>query len=71
MLKKLGFYELKHMLINDPHFFQWFLEEVTVNVTEMFRDPAFYLGVREQVVPVLKTYPFVKIWHAAESAVQH
>jgi chemotaxis protein methyltransferase CheR len=36
-LKKLEFYDLKHLLINDSEFFQHFLEEVTVNVTEMFR----------------------------------
>ena len=30
----------------------------------MFRDPGFYMSLRENVVPVLKTYPFVKIWHA-------
>ena len=42
MMKKLAFYDLKHMLVNDPGFFQDFLEEITVNVTEMFRDPSFY-----------------------------
>ena len=30
----------------------------------MFRDPQFYKAIREKVIPVLKTYPFIKIWHA-------
>ncbi|QXV64176.1 protein-glutamate O-methyltransferase CheR [Mucilaginibacter achroorhodeus] len=68
MLKKLAFYDLKHLLINDPPFFQEFLEEITVNVTEMFRDPAFYKALRSQVVPYLSTYQHVKIWCAGCSS---
>ncbi|RYD88559.1 MAG: protein-glutamate O-methyltransferase CheR, partial [Sphingobacteriales bacterium] len=52
-LKKLEFYDLKHRLINDSAFFQHFLEEITVNVTEMFRDPSFYKALCTQVVPYL------------------
>ncbi len=63
-LKKLGFYDLKHILVNDSHFFQEFLEEITVNVTEMFRDPSFYKAVNSQVVPYLSTYQHSKIWVA-------
>ncbi len=48
----------------DEHYFNRFIEEVTVNVTEMFRDPRFYLQLREAVLPVLSGYPFIKIWHA-------
>jgi chemotaxis protein methyltransferase CheR len=68
MLKKLGFYELKHMLINDPHFFQWFLEEVTVNVTEMFRDPSFYRSLNTQVMPYLSSFQHIRIWSAGCSS---
>lgn len=68
MLKKLAFYDLKHLLINDPPFFQEFLEEITVNVTEMFRDPVFYKALRSQVVPYLSTYQHVKIWCAGCSS---
>src|ERR1700761_5546146 len=64
MIKKLGFYDLKHVLVNDAAFFQYFLEEVTVNVTEMFRDPVFYKALSNQVVPYLSTYPHIKIWCA-------
>jgi chemotaxis protein methyltransferase CheR len=51
-------------LLRDRSLFEDLLRGITVNVTEMFRDPAFFKAVREQVVPFLKTYPFVKIWHA-------
>ena len=68
MLKKLEFYDLKHVLVNDPSFFQEFLEEITVNVTEMFRDPAFYKALNTQVIPYLSTYQHVKIWCAGCSS---
>jgi chemotaxis protein methyltransferase CheR len=58
------FSELLDRLLHDEKCFDDFLKSMSVTVTEMFRDPAFYLGVRRQVIPVLKTYPFVKIWHA-------
>jgi chemotaxis protein methyltransferase CheR len=68
MLKKLGFYDLKHLLVNEPNFFQEFLEEITVNVTEMFRDPAFYKALNSQVLPYLSTYQHVKVWCAGCSS---
>src|SRR4029079_7558649 len=40
------------------------LRDMSVNVTGMFRDPSFFAGLRESVVPILRTYPFVRIWHA-------
>ena len=57
LIKKMQFYDLKHKLINDHRFFQEFLEEITVNVTEMFRDPSFYKALSSQVLPYLSTYP--------------
>jgi chemotaxis protein methyltransferase CheR len=63
-LKKMEFYDLKHILVNDQHFFQYFLEEITVNVTEMFRDPSFYKALNLQVMPYLSTYQHAKIWCA-------
>lgn len=51
-------------LLRDRALFDTLLRGITVNVSEMFRDPAFFKAVREHVVPHLKTYPFVKIWHA-------
>lgn len=67
-LKKLEFYDLKHLLINDPIFFQHFLEEVTVNVTEMFRDPNFYKALNNQVLPYLSTFQHIKAWSAGCSS---
>jgi chemotaxis protein methyltransferase CheR len=51
-------------LLRDPEVFRGLLAGITVNVTEMFRDPAFFRCLREQVVPHLKTWPFVRIWVA-------
>ncbi|NIG54221.1 protein-glutamate O-methyltransferase CheR [Chitinophaga sp. Cy-1792] len=56
--------ELKLMLMIDQEFFRKMIEFITVNVTEMFRDPAFYRKLREDVLPRLATYPIIKIWHA-------
>lgn len=68
MLKKLSFYDLKHVLVNEPAFFQEFLEEITVNVTEMFRDPAYYKALHKQVIPYLTTYQHIKVWCAGCSS---
>lgn len=68
MLKKLRFDELTTLLTDDPDFFQWFLEEVTVNVTEMFRDPSFYIALKELVVPRLKDFEHNRVWSAGCSS---
>ena len=68
MLKKISFDELKHMLLRDPSFFQWFLEEITVNVTEMFRDPFFYKALNTQVTPALSNFKHIRIWCAGCSS---
>lgn len=57
-------YDLKFQLVNDKEYFNWFLEAITVNVTEMFRDPEFYREMRSQVFPKLASYPIIKIWLA-------
>jgi chemotaxis protein methyltransferase CheR len=58
---------LGKMLLKEEAFFEKFIQEITVNVTEMFRDPAFYKSLREKVVERLATYPFIKIWIAGSS----
>lgn len=58
------FSQAQSQLLREPELFFSLLQGITVNVTEMFRDPSFFKTVREQVIPFLKTYPFVKIWHA-------
>ena len=59
---------LMHELLEDSNLFDSLLLELTVNVTEMFRDPSFYTAVRKTVIPILKTYPRIKIWHAGCSS---
>ncbi len=51
-------------LRTEPDYFKRVVEEITVNVTEMFRDPHFYSVLRREVLPVLATKPFIRIWHA-------
>jgi chemotaxis protein methyltransferase CheR len=50
-------------VLHDPACLERLLLTLSVNVTAMFRDPEFYLAFRSQVVPLLKTYPFIRIWH--------
>ncbi len=65
-LAKSGFRhlgELQHAVLHDSRLFAQVLEDLTVHVTDMFRDPAFYRAFRSRVVPILRTYPFIKLWH--------
>ena len=55
---------LQEKLLHDRTCLERFLLSLTVNVTSMFRDPSVYLAFRKQVVPLLRTYPFIRIWHA-------
>jgi len=55
---------LQERVMHEPGAFDQLLQYLTISVTEMFRDPEFYLGVRHLVVPFLKTYPSLKIWVA-------
>lgn len=60
----VSFAEFRYTVRTDKQYFKRFLEEITVNVTEMFRDPSFYKALRNDVLPVLGTYPFIRIWVA-------
>jgi chemotaxis protein methyltransferase CheR len=55
---------LQEKVYKNPEYFEYFLQEVTVNVTEMFRDPSFFWALRKKVLPMLSTYPYIKIWDA-------
>lgn len=59
-----SFAEFRFKLRSDPEYLRRFVAEVSVNVTEMFRDPLFYRTLREEVLPVLATHPLIRIWHA-------
>lgn len=56
--------DMKDKLLNDTDFFHRLLMDLSVNVTEMFRDPQFFVLMREKIIPLLRTYPYIKIWHA-------
>jgi len=56
--------QMQSRLLNDETFASILLQDLSITVTEMFRDPGFYRSLRENVIPILKTYPFIKIWHA-------
>lgn len=59
-----SFAELYYRVKTDATYLRRVVEELTVNVTEMFRDPLTFKVIREKVLPVLATHPFIRIWHA-------
>jgi chemotaxis protein methyltransferase CheR len=59
-----SFAEFRFRVKDDKEYFNRFVEQITVNVTEMFRDVSFYKTMREQILPVLATWPMIRIWHA-------
>ena len=56
--------ELQHKILLEPTFFTSIVDDLTVRVSELFRDPMFFRAFRERVVPILRTYPLLKVWHA-------
>lgn len=56
--------ELQHRVLHEKDFIEHILRDLSINVTEMYRDPAFYLAMRKEVFPLLRTWPYIKIWHA-------
>ncbi len=65
MLDKFSnFAEMRYRLMTDPVYIRRFVEELTVNVTEMFRDPQVYQRLRSEVLPRLAAQPLIRIWHA-------
>ncbi|MEA2447044.1 MAG: chemotaxis protein methyltransferase CheR [Actinomycetota bacterium] len=55
---------LQEKVLREPDCMERLLLALSINVTSMFRDPSFYRAFREKVVPMLRTYPFLRIWHA-------
>jgi chemotaxis protein methyltransferase CheR len=55
---------LLEKILHDPACLKRLISDFSINVTEMFRDPLFFLSFREMVVPILRTYPSIRIWHA-------
>ena len=60
--------QLQDRVLHEPPVFTALLEYLTVQVSDMFRDPTYFRSLREQVVPLLRTYPSLKIWVAGCSA---
>ena len=55
---------LQDLVLHHPEAMERLLLDLSVNVSTMFRDPEMYAAFRVEVVPLLRTYPFVRIWHA-------
>jgi chemotaxis protein methyltransferase CheR len=55
---------LQEQLLHDPGCMERLLLDLSINVTAMFRDPTFFRAFRTKVVPLLRTYPFIRIWSA-------
>ena len=55
---------LQERALHDEACMDRLLHNISVNVTEMFRDPGFYQSFRQNVVPLLRTYPFIRVWNA-------
>ena len=55
---------LQERVLHDPAVMDRLLRDLSINVTEMFRDPGFFRALRERVVPILRTYPYARVWNA-------
>lgn len=60
--------ELQSVLLHDAEAAMRFVASMTVHTTSMFRDAEVYMALRNEVIPLLRTYPFVRIWHAGCSS---
>ncbi|WP_285009360.1 CheR family methyltransferase [Pedobacter faecalis] len=67
-LQRLSYADLQSALVNNENYFESFLIQITVNVTEMFRDPSFYNSLSANVVPYLSSYQRIKVWNAGCSS---
>lgn len=63
-LQRISLVELSTLLTNSPTYFESFLAEITVNVTEMFRDPGYYKALRNEIIPYLSSYTKLNTWVA-------
>ncbi|WP_245947338.1 CheR family methyltransferase [Bacillus taeanensis] len=55
---------LQEQVLHNPDILKKLVSDFSINVTEMFRDPSFYRSFREKVIPMLKKYSSIRIWHA-------
>jgi chemotaxis protein methyltransferase CheR len=60
--------QLNQRLMEDSMYYDFFIKEITVNTTEMFRDPSCWKIIRTDILPLLKELPTIRIWHAGCSS---
>jgi len=63
-----SFSALQERVLHDPTCMDRLMLDLSIQVTSMFRDPSFFLALRRMVVPSLRTYPFIRVWHAGCSS---
>lgn len=63
-----AFHEFLSKVRSDPEYYRHMVDEITVNVTEMFRDPTVYDVIRREILPQLAPKPFIRLWHAGCSS---
>ncbi len=56
--------QLQDKVLHDRASFERMVQNLSIPVTEMFRDPELFRTFRREVVPILRTYPYIRIWHA-------
>ena len=59
---------LQHRVLREPECMRRFVSTLAIHVTAMFRDPEFYRTLRHHVVPLLRTYPYIRVWVAGCSS---
>jgi chemotaxis protein methyltransferase CheR len=60
--------DFKTKLTNEPNLLGFLIKEITVNVTEMFRDPEFFKSIKKNIIPYLDSYQRIKVWNAGVSS---
>ena len=55
---------LQEKVLHHPHILERLVADFSIHVTEMFRDPSFFLAFRRKAVPLLRAHPYIRIWHA-------
>jgi chemotaxis protein methyltransferase CheR len=59
---------LQEKVLHDRHLLNKLLEDFSINVTEMFRDPSFFKSFKTKIIPLLRDLPMIRIWHAGCSS---
>lgn len=71
LMQSEGFDNISHLqnkVLHDENVMERLLLKLSINVTAMFRDPDMYIVFRQHVIPLLRTYPYIRLWHAGCSS---